>query len=171
MSRIIQLIDDIEDFFEQCNTLPFTNKVVVDKEDLYELMTELRLKVPDEIKKAGRLLDEKNKIISEAKELAEAIEKEAEVKIHELVNDHEIIQQAYAQAQAIIDQAKEDANMMRLSAIDYVDEKLEMLEQVTDKALSTAQNHYATFINTLSSDLATIKENRSELKTSQNEEE
>lgn len=171
MSRIIQLIDDIEDFFEQCNTLPFSNKVIVDKEDIYELMTELRLKVPDEIKKASRLLDEKDRIISEAKQMAEELEKEAESKINELVNEHEIIQQAYDKAQTIIDKAKSDAREMRLGAIDYTDDILQRLEKITETTLNTTQNHYSSLIESLSSELAIIQNNREELKVSSNQNE
>ncbi|TCT16960.1 hypothetical protein EDC18_101256 [Natranaerovirga pectinivora] len=175
MSRIIQLIDDIEDFFEQCNSLPFTNKVVVDKDDVYELMTELRLKVPDEIKKSARVIEEKEKIMNEAKQFAEEMEKQAETKISSLVNEHEIIQQAYEKAQVIIDKAKEDAREMRLSAISYVDEILEKLEKAAEYTLNNAKTNYETLLNNLTDDINLVKENRKELNSNnssyENEEE
>ena len=163
MSRIVQLIDDIEDFFEQCNSLPFTNKVVVDKDDVYELMTELRLKVPDEIKRSARVIEEKEKILNEAKQYAEEMEKQAESKISSLVNEHEIIQQAYEKAQAIIDKAKEDAREMRLSAIAYVDEILENLEKTAEYTLNNAKTNYETLLNNLTEDINLVRENRREL--------
>ncbi|TCK98321.1 hypothetical protein EDC19_0741 [Natranaerovirga hydrolytica] len=191
MSRIVQLIDDIEDFFEQCNNMPFTNKVVVDKDDIYELMTELRLKVPDEIKKSNRIVEERDKIVGDAKKLAQEITKEAESKITELVNDHEIMEKANKEGQHIlemakkegedilnkaneqannmVDQAKKDAKDMRVSALAYVDDHLEQLEKITATALNEAKADYNKLINDLSKNLEVIKVNRAELNGSKKE--
>ena len=163
MNRLLQLIDDIEEFFEQCNTLPFTNKVVVDKEDLYELTTELRLKIPDVIKKAERTLDEKERIIQEAKEAAESMEKEAEGKIVALVNEHEIIQQAYEKAQEVLEQAKIDAQEMRISAISYIDDKLVDLQKISEQVRDLLNKNYESVYGEISNYIETIKSNREEL--------
>lgn len=168
MNKIVQLIEDIEEFFEQCSGLPFSNKVVVDKEDLFEILTELRLKIPDEIKKAERLIEEKEKIIKDAKSAAINMEKEAEGKIVDLVNDHEIIQQAYEKGNQIIKSAKKDSNEMRLSAISYVDEKLEELEKATQHALNALASNFELVTEELACNLETIRENRQELQLSAN---
>ena len=72
MSRIEQLIDEIEEFIEGCKPAPFSStKIVVPKDQLLELTTELRLKTPDEIKRYQKIIAQKDKIISDAKAQAE----------------------------------------------------------------------------------------------------
>ena len=72
MSRIEQLIDEIEEYVEGCKPAPFSqSKIIVQKEQLYELLTELRLKTPDEIKRYQKIIAQKDKIISDAQAQAE----------------------------------------------------------------------------------------------------
>ena len=72
MSRIEQLIDEIEEFIESCKPQPFSqSKVIVPKDELYELLTELRLKTPEEIKRYQKIIANRDKIISDAQAQAE----------------------------------------------------------------------------------------------------
>ena len=65
MSRIEQLIDEIEEFVESCKPQPFSQtKIIVPKDELFELLTELRLKTPDEIKRYQKIIANKDKIIT-----------------------------------------------------------------------------------------------------------
>ena len=75
MSRIEQLIDEIEEYVEGCKPAPFSqSKIIVQKEQLYELLTELRLKTPDEIKRYQKIIAQKDKIISDAQAQAEQMQ-------------------------------------------------------------------------------------------------
>ena len=61
MSKIEQIIDEIEEFIEGCKTAPFSqSKIIVPKEQLYELLTELRVKTPDEIKRYKKIIEQKD---------------------------------------------------------------------------------------------------------------
>lgn len=129
MSRIEQLISDIEAYIDNCKYQPFSNnKIIVDKDQLEDMLSELRLKTPDEIKKYQKILNNKDAIISDAKEQAESILNAAQIQTEELINEHEIMQRAYAQAnqlieqataqaQRILDSATEDANNIRIGAV------------------------------------------------------
>ena len=126
MSRIEQLISDIESYIDTCKYYPLSNvKIIVNKEQLEDMLTELRLKTPDEVKKYQKILSNKDAILADAKEQADAIINAAQVQTEELINEHEIMQRAYAQAnelieqataqaQAILDNATEEANSIRL---------------------------------------------------------
>ena len=97
MSRIEQLISDIEAYIDNCKYQPFSNnKIIVDKDQLEDMLSELRLKTPDEIKKYQKILNNKDAIISDAKEQAESILNAAQIQTEELINEHEIMQRAYA---------------------------------------------------------------------------
>ena len=72
MSRIEQLIDEIEEFVVSCKPLPFSQTIIiVPKDDLFEFLTELRLKTPDEIKRYQKIIAKKEKIINDAQAQAE----------------------------------------------------------------------------------------------------
>ena len=70
MSSIMDLINEMEDYFESCSKVPFSNKIMVNTEVIYELITDMRLKITEEIKRCQRVLDEKDKILTEAKQTA-----------------------------------------------------------------------------------------------------
>ena len=86
MSRIEQLISDIESYIDTCKYYPLSNvKIIVNKEQLEDMLTELRLKTPDEVKKYQKILSNKDAILADAKEQADAIINAAQVQTEELI--------------------------------------------------------------------------------------
>ena len=72
MSRIEQLISDIESYIDTCKYYPLSNvKIIVNKETLEDMLTELRLKTPDEVKKYQKILSNKDAILADAKDINE----------------------------------------------------------------------------------------------------
>ena len=136
MSRIEQLINEIEEYIDSCKFQPLsTTKIIVNKEELDELLVELRLRIPDEIKQYQKIISNQDAILSDAHSKADAMLAEATAQTNELVNEHEIMQRAYAQAneiieqaqaqaQAIVDKAVADANNVRQGSIQYTDDML-----------------------------------------------
>ena len=124
-SRIEQIIEEIEEYVDSCRFQPLsTTKIVVNKEELEELLRELRLKTPDEIKRYQKIISNKDAILADAQAKADGIIASAETRAKELVSQHEVMQQAYAQAnetinranqqaQGILDSATQDANNIR----------------------------------------------------------
>ena len=87
MSRIEQLISDIESYIDTCKYYPLSNvKIIVNKETLEDMLTELRLKTPDEVKKYQKILSNKDAILADAKEQADAIINAAQVQTEELMH-------------------------------------------------------------------------------------
>ena len=175
MSRIEQLIDEIEEFVEGCKPQPFSqSKIIVPKDELFELLTELRLKTPDEIKRYQKIISNKEAILNDARAKAEALINEATVHTNELINEHEIMQQAYAQAnkvvtmatqqaQDILDNATIEANNLRMSAMQYMDDMLAHIENIISQSSQTASAHYENLINSMNQYQDIIQANRSEL--------
>lgn len=176
MSRIEQIISEIEEYIDGCKYQPLSNtKIVVIKEELEDLLSELRLKIPDEIKKYQKIINNKDAIISDAKEQAETIINAAQVHTEELVNEHEIMQRAYAQAnqlietasaqaQEILDRATEDANGIRMGAIQYTDDMLSNLQLIIQHSIETNQIKYNNLLSSLNNDLQIVINNRNELR-------
>ena len=113
-SRIEQLIEDIYEFVESCRMQPLSStKVIVPKDELYDLLDELRLRTPDEIKRYQKIIANRDAIIADAEEKAENILRQNRDKAKDLLNEHEIMQQAYYQANEMIMQASEEADRLR----------------------------------------------------------
>ena len=181
-SRIEQLIDEIEDYIDGCKyqALSKTN-IIVNKEEIDELLRELRMKTPDEIKRYQKVITNKEAILNDARAKAEALINEAAVHTNELINEHEIMQQAYAQAnevvtlashqaQEILDNATIEANGVRMAAMQYLDDMLASLENLMTTTLNTSTAHYENFFNTINSYNEIVKANRAELRPTEVEE-
>ena len=107
-SRIEQIIEEIEEYVESCRYQPLsTTKIVVNKEELEELLRELRLKTPDEIKRYQKIISNKDAILADAQSKADNIIAEAQAHAKELVAQTEIMQQAYAQANETVNTANQ----------------------------------------------------------------
>lgn len=174
-SKIEQLIDEIEDYIDNCKyqALSKTN-ILVNKEEIDELLRELRMKAPDEIKQYQKMLTNREAILNEARSKAETIIKEATVHTNQLINEHEIMQQAYTQAneivtlaahqaQEILDNAMLEANGVKTAAAQYLDDRLSQLEILITNTLNATTAHYDSFYETINGYNDIIKANRAEL--------
>ena len=181
-SRNEHIIEEIEEYVESCKYQPLsTTKIVVNKEELEELLRELRMKTPDEIKRYQKIISNKDAILADAQAKADAVIAETKTQVQDMVKESEVMQQAYAQAneivnsanqqaQAIIDSATADANNLRLSAISYTDEMMANLEQLIHGTMENANARYNelaqtynAFAQSLQSAADVVSENRSEL--------
>lgn len=175
MSRIEQLIGEIEEYIDSCKFQPLSStKILVNKEELEELLVELRLRIPDEIKQYQKIISNQEAIINEAHTQANAILADATAQTNELVNEHEIMQKAYAeanrvveeaqqQAQAIVDSAAVDANSIRQGAIDYTDDMLRSLQTIMSHTMEESRRHLEAFNASLQSTYDIVTANRNEL--------
>ena len=174
-SRIEQLIDEIEEYIDGCKFKFMSNtEIIVNKEEMDELLNELRMKTPDEIKRYQKIISNKEAIINDAKEKAQALIDEATVQTNELINEHEIMQQAYAQAnevvtmatrqaQDILDNATLEANSVRAAAMQYMDDILAHLENIIVSSTQAATNNYDNLLGSLNQYRDIIQSNRNEL--------
>ena len=166
MSRIEQLISDIEAYIDNCKYQPFSNnKIIVDKDQLEDMLSELRLKTPDEIKKYQKILNNKDAIISDAKEQAESILNAAQHEIMQraYAQANQLIEQATAQAQRILDSATEDANNIRIGAVQYTDDMLGKLQYIIEHSIKDNKEKYTSLMTGLENVLTVVTNNRKEL--------
>ncbi len=178
MSRIEQLIGEIEEYIDSCKYQPLSNtKILVNKEEMEELLVELRLRVPDEIKKYQKIISQQDAILSDAKSQAESIVADARQKTEEMLSENEIMQQAYAQANALVQQAQaqadtivnnavSDANSIRTNAIRYTDDMLASLEAILSHSMDGAQTRFNDLMSSLKGTYDIVSTNRRELSQS-----
>lgn len=174
-SKIEQTIEELEQYIEGCKPQTFSqNNIIVNKEQIEELLTELRLRTPEEIRRYQKMISNKEAILADAQAKADAIIAQAEVTHSELVSEHQIMQQAYAQAnevvmvatkqaQEILDNATNDANNIRMGAISYTDELLKNLEAILTGSIEGSKARYENLIGGLNQSLQVVLANRAEL--------
>ena len=175
MSRIEQIITEIEDYIDSCKFQPLSNtKILVNKEEIEELLVELRLRIPEEIKKYQKIISNQDAILQEARSQADAMVAEATAQTNELVNEHEIMQRAYAeansiieqanaQAQQIVDNAVTEANNIRQGAIQYTDDLLANAESIIGHTLNSYTSKYDSLVTSLQECYDVVRNNRAEL--------
>lgn len=171
-SRIEQLIDELEEYIESCKPKFMSNsEIIVNKDEIDELLRELRMKTPDEIKRYQKIISNKEAILNDARSKAEALINEATIHTNELISEHEIMQQAYAQAnevvtqaaqqaQEILDKATIEANELRMQAAQYTEDRLAELENIILSAIQSANTNYSTLIGSLNQYKDVIQSNR-----------
>ncbi len=174
-TKIEQLIDELDDYIEGCKYVSLSSTYIkVNKEEIQELIRDLRMKTPDEIKRYQKIISNKEAILNDARSKAEALINEAAIHTNELVSEHEIMQQAHAQAQEIvelasvraqeiIDRATIEANEMRAAAIGYTDANLGGMEDILTHSIDIAAVNYEKLITQLSEMVTIIQENRAQL--------
>ena len=105
--EIFTLLETLEECLERAKNIPFTQKGIVDKEEILDIIKEIRLKLPDELKQAKWVKEERGRILVEAQKEADGIVKEAENRIISMIDEHEITRKAYEQKAQIIETANE----------------------------------------------------------------
>ena len=194
MSKIEQIITEIEEYIDNCKFQPLsTSKIIVNKDDIDELLAELRLRTPDEIKKYQKIIANKDAILNDAKERAEAMVSEATAHINQLVSEHEIMQKAYeeakqiiehpqengtksdieqaqAEAQGILDSATTEANDLRTRAMQYTDDILANVQSILSTGMDSFESAQNTMMTSLNSSLNVVVESRKELGGAEDEE-
>lgn len=174
-SKIEDTIRDIEDYIEGCKGNVFNpNKITIDKEEILELIEELKVNAPEEIKALRKIVSNKEAIINDAKKKAQALIDDAAARTNQMVSEHEIVQAAYAQsdevirlatqqAQEILDNATEEANQIKEGAIAYTDEMMANIERVLSNAMETNEKKYNEQQTALEGYYNVLKSNRAEL--------
>ena len=174
-SRIEQIIDDLELYIENCKFKPFsTDMIIVNKTEIDEMIRDLRMTTPEEIKRYQKIISNKEAIINDAKQKAQALLDNAAVQTTELISEHQIMQQAYAQAnevvliatnqaQEILDNATNDANNIRLGAIQYTDDMLNSLEESIVTSMETTTARTESLLGSLQACYDKVNANRREL--------
>ena len=158
--EIFTLLETMENILAGSRAVPFTDKVVVDREEMLEMIKEIRLKLPEDLKQAKWVREERTRIMQEAQKEADDIVKEAENRIISMIDEHEITRKAYEEKAKIIDTAHEMSREMSEGTKSYADNILGDVETT----IETLQRDVEAAQITIKDALETLKNNRKELK-------
>jgi len=146
MKDVLSIIEHMENIIEEASGVFFSDKVMVDQDELLDLIKDIRIALPEELKKASYINENRDRILAQAQEEADLIVEEAENKIQDLVDEDGITREANFRAEEIITRAQENAKEIRLGSLEYADSILINIEDGLMEIIET------------------IKENRDELK-------
>src|SRR3954463_7755247 len=136
---VLVLIDKLDDTIHNAKPVPLTDQVRVDKEEVYDILDQMRATIPEEIKQARWIVKERQEMLAEAKREAERILKEARGEQTRLISREEVVKQAERQAEDIIEEARTREREIRLGAEDYADDILNTLEVNLQKFTAAVQ--------------------------------
>ncbi|NLV37259.1 MAG: ATPase [Clostridiaceae bacterium] len=128
--EMLSILETLEDLVEKSIGVPLSGKCLVDKDEILEIVKELRLKLPDDIKQAKWVKEERQRILMDAQKEASTMIKDAEKNIASLVDEHEITKKAYEQANEIVAAAQKNAREIRLGTKEYANSILNKVEEI-----------------------------------------
>jgi F0F1-type ATP synthase membrane subunit b/b' len=103
---VLVLIDKLDDLVHNARPVPLTDQVRVDREEVYDLLDQMRATIPEEIKQARWIVKERQEMLAEAKREAARIVREAREQQSRLIADEEITKQAERAADEIVEEAR-----------------------------------------------------------------
>jgi hypothetical protein len=137
---ILQLIDRLEELFNDGKAIPFTHNVAVDEDRMLDIIDQMRIAIPEEVKKAQQLLSQRDRVMAQAQEEANRTLDLAREKADALVKKDPIVQEAERRADQIISNARIEAETIRQDADDYVIDSLSRLQDELERSLNQARN-------------------------------
>ncbi|MDA1329712.1 MAG: hypothetical protein DWG76_01020 [Chloroflexi bacterium] len=137
---ILNLIDRLEELFNESRAIPLTNSVVVDEDRMLDLIDQMRVAIPEEVKKSQKLLAERDRTLAQAQEEAKRTLQMAREKSDGMVDRDAILSAAKGRAEELLAQARLDAEATRKEADEYVLEALTNLEMEMERSLNQVRN-------------------------------
>jgi cell division septum initiation protein DivIVA len=137
---IQHLIDRLEQVFSESRRVPMTANLIVDEDRIFNIIDQMRVSIPEEVKRANRVEAEKDRILAQAHEEAERIRDLAKHEVSEQVRRDAIMIAAQQRADSILERARRDAEAMRREADTYVLDVLVKLEEDLLRSLTVVRN-------------------------------
>ncbi len=134
---LIERIDELQVLIEEAKSVPLSSSAVVNREELLELLAQLKEEIPDEVRQARWMSRDREELLARARKEAERVIAEAQEQRDRLLSRTEIVHAAEREAERILDDARDKAARMRAEAEDYIDQKLAAFEILLNKTLTT----------------------------------
>ena len=163
--KVLELLEELEDIVDAATKVPMMSKVMVEAEDVFSIIREIRLALPDDVQQAKWIRDERDRILADAKTEYERIIREAKKQADYLVESNEITARATKLAQEIKDDAKINAKILKMKTYDYVDKILyDMQAKMDEMNMRYFGEMYSNLEKTFDQINQTLSANREEIK-------
>ena len=137
---ILQLIDRLEELFNESKSIPLTRNVMVDEDRMLDIIDQMRIAIPEEVKKAQQLLGQRDRVLAQAQEEANRTLELARQKSDQMVTKEMVAQEAARRAEQIMAQARMEAENIRADADDYSINSLLQLQDELERISNQVSN-------------------------------
>lgn len=137
---ILHLVDRLEELFNNSKPIPLTHNVMVDENAFMDIIDQMRISIPDDIKKAQQIMAQKDRILAQAQEEANRTVTIAREKSEKMVEKSDVYQAAQAKIDLLAEEARKNASQVQSDADRYVVETLQKLQSELDKVSNQVQN-------------------------------
>ncbi|MBP8613499.1 MAG: ATPase [Firmicutes bacterium] len=127
---VLSMIDKLDTYLSECSRLPLVGKLVVDEDEVFDMIDEIRAAIPQELEQAKWLLKERDRILQEARKEADEIINDAKGQISILASESIVAKEARRQAEELLDKTQEVATEIHMGAREYADELMEKVESL-----------------------------------------
>lgn len=164
-TKVLDLLDELEDLLEGATAVPLTNKVVLESEEIFAILKDIRLSLPDDMQQAKWIREERDRILADAKTEYERIIREAKKQADYLVETDDITERATKLASEILEDAEVNARMLKMKTYDYVDKILyDMQGKMDELNMKYFGEMYTNLAHTFEEIGTTLNANREEIK-------
>jgi vacuolar-type H+-ATPase subunit H len=137
---ILQLIDRLEELFNESKAIPLTRNVMVDEDRMLDIIDQMRIAIPEEVKKAQQLLGQRDRVLAQAQEEANRTLEIARQKADQLISKDMVMQETQRRADQVLAQARAEAETIRADADDYVLQSLTQLQDELERISNQVNN-------------------------------
>lgn len=137
---ILQLIDRLEELFNESRSIPLTRNVMVDEDRMLDIIDQMRIAIPDEVKKAQQLLGQRDRLLAQAQEEANRTLDLARQKADQMVTKEMVAQEAARRAESIVAQARTESDNIRGDADAYATNSLTQLQDELERISNQVAN-------------------------------
>lgn len=138
---LMELVDELEQLIQTASSIPLTGKTVVEKEEVLEIIRDIKAELPSEIKEAQKISTDREQIIRGAHEEADRIMAAARAHAEEMIREDELVLKANERAEEILSSAQRESTQIREGARDYADELLERTQTNLTEIIKTINSN------------------------------
>ena len=173
-----EILTEIDVFIDNCKSQPFSsNNIIVPRNELEDMLNELKLKLPNEIERSKKIMRNKESILATARSRSDKIINESVAEANKLVEQNritqlaneradEIIDSANAEADRIVEDAKAEAEEIRLAALDYTKDKVSGIRDFLAASLAADKENYKNLVEALEDQVITLEDNIADVDSS-----
>ena len=122
--KVISLLDELEDLITNASKVPFSDKAVVDSDEIEQIIVDIRANMPKDLQQARWINTEQDRIMAEAKAEYDKIILSAKKQAEFLVEDAAIKREASKRADALTAESENRNRFLKLKTYEYIDKQL-----------------------------------------------
>jgi hypothetical protein len=128
-------IGQLEHIVADARPMPLSSSIIINRQDIEDVLAELRARLPDELRQSRWIIKERDSLLEQAARESEQLMSDTRAERERMLGETEMVKASHREAERIVEDAREQARILRLEAEDYIDSKLANFEIVLQKTM------------------------------------